>query len=139
MNGSSTGGRHQTYVASMAFPAPNTFVALPTLAASCQSSTTIYGTPAWDQRGADLLEDDCDQGGCYSHINTPNNQACFYSGQTGTHTIYSFEGASSNHPGGVNVGLIDGSVRFIKDSVNWQTWAAIATRAGGEVIDAAGY
>jgi prepilin-type N-terminal cleavage/methylation domain-containing protein/prepilin-type processing-associated H-X9-DG protein len=137
MNGTSSSGMHQTYVASMAFPAPNTFVALPTLSASCQSSKTVYGP--WDQKGADLLEDDCDQGGCYSHINTPNKKACFYSGQTGTHTIYSLEGASSNHPGGVNVGFIDGSVRFIKDSVGWQTWAALATKAGGEVIDASSY
>jgi prepilin-type N-terminal cleavage/methylation domain-containing protein/prepilin-type processing-associated H-X9-DG protein len=50
-----------------------------------------------------------------------------------------FEGASSNHPGGVNVGFLDGTVRFIKDSVNWQTWAAVSTVAGGEVIDASSY
>ena len=45
-------------------------------------------------------------------------------------------GASSFHPGGVNVGFLDGSVRFVKDGVNPQTWWGIATRAGGEVIDA---
>jgi prepilin-type processing-associated H-X9-DG protein len=43
-------------------------------------------------------------------------------------------GASSNHPGGVNVGFLDGTVRFIKNSVSRPTWWAIATRAGGEVI-----
>jgi prepilin-type N-terminal cleavage/methylation domain-containing protein/prepilin-type processing-associated H-X9-DG protein len=138
MNGTSRSGLHQTYEGTMTFPAPNTVVPVPTLSASCQSSKTIYGSP-WNQRGADWLEDDCDQGGCYTHINTPNKQACFYSGQTGTHTIYSLEGASSNHAGGVNVSFIDGTVRFVKNSVNWQTWAAIATCAGGEVVDASGY
>jgi prepilin-type N-terminal cleavage/methylation domain-containing protein/prepilin-type processing-associated H-X9-DG protein len=136
-NGSSSGGYHQTYVASTAFTT-GVSIPLPTLSASCQSSTKFYGAP-WDQKGAEWLDDDCDQGGCYSHINTPNKKACFYSNQTGTHSIYSFEGASSYHPGGVNVGFLDGTVRFVKESVNWQTWAAIATMAGGEVIDAASF
>jgi prepilin-type processing-associated H-X9-DG protein len=48
-------------------------------------------------------------------------------------------GPSSNHPGGVNVGFLDGSVKFIKDSVNLGTWAALATKAGGEVISADSY
>jgi prepilin-type N-terminal cleavage/methylation domain-containing protein/prepilin-type processing-associated H-X9-DG protein len=137
-NASNSAGLHQTYVASTAFPATGTFIPLTTLSASCQSSTSIFGGP-WDQKGSEWLDDDCDLGGCYSHINTPNKKACFYSNQTGTHSIYSFEGASSNHPGGVNVGFLDGTVRFVKDSVNWQTWAAISTVAGGEVIDASSY
>ena len=40
----------------------------------------------------------------------------------------------SYHPGGVNVLLLDGSVRFVKSSINLQTWRALGTRAGGEVI-----
>jgi hypothetical protein len=36
----------------------------------------------------------------------------------------------------VNVGFLDGSDRFIKNSISPQTWGAIATHAGGEVIDA---
>jgi prepilin-type N-terminal cleavage/methylation domain-containing protein/prepilin-type processing-associated H-X9-DG protein len=44
--------------------------------------------------------------------------------------------ASSNHPGGVNLLLGDGSVRFVKDSVSPATWRALATRKGGEVISA---
>ena len=42
--------------------------------------------------------------------------------------------ANSNHPGGVNVLLGDGSVRFVKDSINQSTWWALGTRANGEVI-----
>jgi prepilin-type N-terminal cleavage/methylation domain-containing protein/prepilin-type processing-associated H-X9-DG protein len=41
--------------------------------------------------------------------------------------------ASSYHSGGVNVCLADGSVRFVRDSVNFDLWVAGGTRAGGEV------
>src|SRR5205807_9069433 len=37
--------------------------------------------------------------------------------------------ARSNHPGGVNVLLGDGSVRFVSNSVDPNTWQALATRA----------
>jgi prepilin-type processing-associated H-X9-DG protein len=46
---------------------------------------------------------------------------------------------TSNHPGGVNLGLADGSVRFVKDSVGLQPWWALGTRAGGEVISSDQY
>ncbi|MDG3003870.1 DUF1559 domain-containing protein [Paludisphaera mucosa] len=42
--------------------------------------------------------------------------------------------ASSAHSGGVNVLLGDGSVRFVKDSVNRATWWGLGTRDNGEVI-----
>ncbi len=45
----------------------------------------------------------------------------------------------SYHPGGVNVLLGDGSVRFLKDSVNGQVWRSLGTIAGGEVISADSY
>jgi prepilin-type processing-associated H-X9-DG protein len=47
--------------------------------------------------------------------------------------------ANSRHPGGVNVALADGSVRFIKSSVNIPAWRAMGTRNGGEVISADSY
>jgi prepilin-type processing-associated H-X9-DG protein len=40
------------------------------------------------------------------------------------------------HPGGVNVTFADGSVRFVKNSVNLQAWWGLGTRAGGETISA---
>ncbi len=40
----------------------------------------------------------------------------------------------SHHPGGVNVLLGDGSVRFVKDGVSGQTWRALGTVGGGEII-----
>jgi prepilin-type N-terminal cleavage/methylation domain-containing protein/prepilin-type processing-associated H-X9-DG protein len=45
--------------------------------------------------------------------------------------------ARSRHPGGVNVALADGSVRFVGDNVDLLTvWRPMATIAGGEVIPA---
>jgi prepilin-type N-terminal cleavage/methylation domain-containing protein/prepilin-type processing-associated H-X9-DG protein len=42
--------------------------------------------------------------------------------------------ARSNHPGGVNVLLGDGSVRFVRNGIDPATWRALGTRAGGEVL-----
>ena len=52
---------------------------------------------------------------------------------------YSAVTSRSYHPGGVNSLLGDGSVKFIKNSVNWQTWRALGTVAGGEVISSDSY
>ncbi len=43
-------------------------------------------------------------------------------------------GMSSRHPGGANIVLSDGSVRFLKDSVNLQTAWKLGSRGGGEII-----
>ncbi len=45
-----------------------------------------------------------------------------------------YTAARSKHPGGVNVAMCDGSVRFIKDSISLVTWGAISTTRGGEVV-----
>ena len=41
----------------------------------------------------------------------------------------------AEHPGGANVLLGDGSVRFVKETIYPWTWVALSTRNGGEVID----
>jgi len=50
-----------------------------------------------------------------------------------------FYSARSRHPGGVNAGMADGSVRFIKDSIAIPIWYALATRSAGEIISADSY
>jgi len=45
-----------------------------------------------------------------------------------------FLSVRSNFTGGVNVCLGDASVRFVRDSILIDTWRALATRAGGEIL-----
>lgn len=42
--------------------------------------------------------------------------------------------ARSRHPGGVNVGLCDGSVRLVSETVDLDTWRALGSRDGNEVL-----
>jgi prepilin-type processing-associated H-X9-DG protein len=48
-------------------------------------------------------------------------------------------GMSSYHPGGGEVLLCDGSVRFLKDTTSLPTVWALGSRAGGEVVSADSY
>jgi len=41
---------------------------------------------------------------------------------------------SSNHTGGVNVALTDGSIRFLRDATSLDTLLRLASRSGGEVV-----
>jgi prepilin-type N-terminal cleavage/methylation domain-containing protein/prepilin-type processing-associated H-X9-DG protein len=73
----------------------------------------------------------------YNHVMPPNAQSC--DGDDDDAGRQTAETASSRHPGGVNVLFMDGSVKFIKNSVNMTTWWALGTRAAGEVISADAY
>jgi prepilin-type N-terminal cleavage/methylation domain-containing protein/prepilin-type processing-associated H-X9-DG protein len=65
----------------------------------------------------------------FQYITGPNTRSCgFFIVNRATMP------PSSRHPGGVNLLLGDGSVRWIKDSIDLQTWRALGTKAGGEVI-----
>ena len=54
-------------------------------------------------------------------------------GTLGTGETYSF------HPGGAQVAFGDGSVRLVRSAVSIGTFAALVTRAGGEVAADPGY
>ena len=41
----------------------------------------------------------------------------------------------SEHPGGANFLLCDGSVRFITNGIDFRTYQSAATRDGGEVVN----
>jgi prepilin-type N-terminal cleavage/methylation domain-containing protein/prepilin-type processing-associated H-X9-DG protein len=47
--------------------------------------------------------------------------------------------ARSYHPGGVNSLFGDGSVRFVKQSIDGQVWRSLGTIAGGEVLGSDAY
>jgi prepilin-type N-terminal cleavage/methylation domain-containing protein/prepilin-type processing-associated H-X9-DG protein len=50
-----------------------------------------------------------------------------------------YETFRSDHSGGVNFALVDGSVQFISDQIDPVVLSALATRCGGEVIDSGAY
>ena len=78
----------------------------------------------------------------YNHWITPNSPGCDNSadGNTGGWGSYT-DGMppSSNHSGGVNVGMSDGSVKFIKNTISYQAWWGLGTRNGGEVLSSDSY
>lgn len=53
--------------------------------------------------------------------------------------VYGQWGFRSRHPGGVNMVMVDGSVKFIKDSVAQTSFMALGTRGSGEVVSADSY
>ncbi len=67
----------------------------------------------------------------FLHATPPNSRSCGF-----FIALRAVMPPSSRHPGGVNVVFGDGSVKFIKDSINLPTWRALGTRNGGEVISA---
>jgi prepilin-type N-terminal cleavage/methylation domain-containing protein/prepilin-type processing-associated H-X9-DG protein len=85
----------------------------------------------------------------YSHTQTPNRRSCYWlnvnsypptsSDQDYAGADETMVAASSYHPGGVNTLFMDGSVHFVKTSVNFMSWYALATPAGGEVISSDSY
>ena len=66
---------------------------------------------------------------CFTTTHLPNQQITDC-GNNGS----GFFKAASFHTGGVNVAFCDGSVRFVRDSINLATWRAYSSRSGGEVI-----
>jgi prepilin-type processing-associated H-X9-DG protein len=72
----------------------------------------------------------------YSHTIPPNYQ---YNDCDNTAISADHAAARSYHPGGVNVAFCDGSVHFVKSSINPYTWFSLGTRAGGEVISSDAY
>jgi prepilin-type processing-associated H-X9-DG protein len=71
--------------------------------------------------------------GLYDHHYTPNSTS-FDCITVNNSLSQGWKAARSRHPGGANVLFGDGSVHFVKNSIDGGTWAAVGTRAGGEAI-----
>jgi hypothetical protein len=72
----------------------------------------------------------------YNHCLTPNHATPDCTTATSVDSAgYALYTARSMHPAGVNVLLMDGSLRFVGESIHAQTWKSLATRAGGEAVD----
>ena len=75
----------------------------------------------------------------YNHVMPPNTQSCSQPGTTAFHAIPVNEAggattASSEHTGGVNIAMADGSTHFVADGVDPLVWNALGSRDGGEIV-----
>jgi prepilin-type processing-associated H-X9-DG protein len=77
----------------------------------------------------------------YNHYYPPNSRTpdllgvrLVYPSPDKRLTGYGWRAARSRHPGGVNIGLADGSTRFIAETVDMAIWRGLATPNGREVL-----
>ncbi len=64
----------------------------------------------------------------YNHVLPPNGRSCMFPpGRIATT-------ANSQHTGGIQTVLCDGSVRFVSDSVDLRTWRSLGSINGGELL-----
>lgn len=56
-------------------------------------------------------------------------------GKSLTASTFAAVTSRSYHPGGVNTGRADGSVKFFNQDISIEVWTALATRNGGEVVN----
>ncbi|GAC1346428.1 MAG: DUF1559 domain-containing protein [Isosphaeraceae bacterium] len=101
-------------------------------ATTCQQRAL---TREFSWKGERWSTQDPGRGGFYSHSQQPNRRSCSYwGGGVGSDNFETMISANSFHPGGVNVLFMDGSVRFVKSTINYNTWHSIGTKDGGEVV-----
>jgi prepilin-type processing-associated H-X9-DG protein len=97
-----------------------------TTPAACES-----GAGTWNPRRGEQWINGHYGNTLYNHYYTPNQQGKWDCGN-GSHNK-GLTAARSNHAGGVNLLLCDGSARFVPNGVSPAAWRALATRNGGEV------
>ena len=73
----------------------------------------------------------CTNGGVdYDRVDWTNQQE----GKSATAPTYAAVTSRSYHPDGVNVVMLDGSARYLRDTINLGVWRALSTRRGGETL-----
>jgi hypothetical protein len=85
-----------------------------------------------NMRGASWASSFMGHGNLYAHNMMPNEKSCHNSNCSEDWMGCNVMAAGSEHPGGVTVGLGDGAVRFVSETVSQDVWWAVGTRRGGE-------
>jgi prepilin-type N-terminal cleavage/methylation domain-containing protein/prepilin-type processing-associated H-X9-DG protein len=96
------------------------------LAMDWRTAGTLSG---WNWRGYPWREGSIWRNGFNTLL--PPNKPCFRPGSEWWELVTP---ASSYHPGGANVCMVDGSVRFVPDNIDATTWLAAGTIGGGESL-----
>jgi prepilin-type N-terminal cleavage/methylation domain-containing protein/prepilin-type processing-associated H-X9-DG protein len=114
-------------------PGPNSIAALNTLIASCSNGApTTIGHTRWANGGVYYSG--------FTTANTPNQRVDWDSvDENDGGPTYMSLSASSNHPGGANILFVDGSVHFLKNTVNPVAYRALGSVNGGEVVSSDSY
>jgi prepilin-type N-terminal cleavage/methylation domain-containing protein len=101
---------------------------------TCQNINTATATPLTSKQGASwVMGEMC----CtvYNHVSPPNAVTCAGTGfKGGMRNMAMDVPPSSNHTGGVNAVLGDGSVRFVTNEIDLNLWRALGSRNGGEIV-----
>jgi len=104
----------------------------------CVAAAKANPTGTWDWGGFYWAAGDY-PGAKMNFVLGPNSKIPDCSPWGGVGEGIGFYSPRSRHPGGVNVAMTDGSVRFIKDSIAIPIWYGLATRSGSEVISSDSY
>lgn len=100
---------------------------LPMNAQTC----SVLGSSADTSRGARWFDGWPRYSG-YDHGLTPNSKTPDCAVVSPMRALW--VAARSRHPGGANLLLCDGSVRFVSETINADTWHALGSRNGNEVL-----
>lgn len=96
------------------------------LTSFCQSCCNNYVDNFWPDWGPLISSSDCNM--------VTGNAAMFQNRPVGYPANADGGRASGDHTGGINVGLGDGSVRFVSTGVGPATWWAALTPASGDLL-----
>ena len=96
--------------------------------ALCQSINPTNLSYQWLSAGGEWLNDNA-TGTAYIHCGPPNSTNCGFPAN-----LRFCVNANSDHTGGVNMALCDGSVRLVPTSISLSTWRALGTRAAGDLL-----
>ncbi len=94
-----------------------------------------WGAGAWTSTHGLAFAITVSNGSYYCYL--PNASALGCGGLTSnpSNLVYAW-GWGSKHPGGLNMLFADGSVKFIKNSINPTTWYSIHTMGAGDIVSA---
>jgi prepilin-type N-terminal cleavage/methylation domain-containing protein/prepilin-type processing-associated H-X9-DG protein len=141
-SGNSPDGRRNLYYTSSGLIDAQNNPSVPALAVVQDGLANPINYSSWSQfKGLTWAYTDSWERHVYAHLFPPNTKPI---NTYHNNTFRCEEGDSgmcptSNHPGGVNVSFMDGSVHFIKNSVSLQPWWFIGTRGRGEVVSSDSY
>jgi type II secretory pathway pseudopilin PulG len=98
---------------------------------NCPTTGTVDTSSASRQRGNSWFYGYFSQSILFSTFVGPNNRLTYDCGNSSGNAV---NAARSLHSGGVQATLADGSVRFISDNIDLQTWSNLGNKSDGNTL-----